>query len=80
MVGILLILSTITLHIVGMISFAEAWKLEKRHYYSYTWFGYTGLLIVDIMAVLTPYILDAEQYIPFLSKVFISHHLFCCSF
>ena len=80
MVGILLILSTITLHIVRMISFGEAWTLGKRHYYSYTWFGYTGLLIVDIMAVLTPYILDAEQYIPFLSKVFISHHLFCCSF
>ena len=51
MVGILLILSTVTLHIVGMILFGDAWTLGKRHYYSYTWFGYTGLLIVDIIVV-----------------------------
>ena len=66
-VGILLILSTFTLHIVGMLSFGEAWTLGKRHYYSYTWFVYTGLLIVDIIVVLTPYLLvvDAEKDIPF---------------
>ena len=73
MVGILLILSTTTLHIVGMISFAEAWKLGKRHYYSYTWFGYTGLLIVDIMVVLTPYLLvvHTEQDNLFGPEVFV---------
>ena len=72
-VGILLILSTVTLHIVGMISFGEAWTLGKRHYYSYTWFGYTGLLIVDIIVVLKPYLLvvDAEQYIPFWPTTFV---------
>ena len=72
-VGILLILSTFTLHIVGMISFGEAWTLGKRHYYSYTWFGYTGLLIVDIIVVLTPYLLvvDAEQDFPFWLTIFV---------
>ena len=72
-VGILLILSTITLHIVRMISFGEAWTLGKRHYYSYTWFVYTGLLIVDIIVVLTPYLLvvDAEKDIPFWLTIFV---------
>ena len=72
-VGILLILSTVTLHIVVMISFGEAWTLGKRPYYSYTWFGYTGLLIVDIIVVLTPYLLvvDAEQDIPFWLTTFV---------
>ena len=72
-VGILLILSTFTLHIVGMLSFGEAWTLGKRHYYSYTWFVYTGLLIVDIIVVLTPYLLvvDAEKDIPFWLTIFV---------
>ena len=72
-VGILLILSTVTLHIVGMISFGEAWTLGKRPYYSYTWFGYTCLLIVDIIVVLTPYLLvvDAEKDIPFWLTIFV---------
>ena len=78
MVGILLILSTVTLHIVGMILFGDAWTLGKRHYYSYTWFGYTGLLIVDIIVVLTPYLLvvDAEQDIPFLRTIFCQSSLY----
>ena len=73
MVGILLTLLIVTLHIVGMISFAAAWKIEKRRYYSYTWFGYSGLLIVDIIVLLTPYLLvvDAEQDIPFLLTIFV---------
>ena len=72
-VGILLILSTFTLHIVGMLSFGEAWTLGKRHYYSYTWFVYTGLLIVDIIVVLTPYlqVVDAEKDIPFWLTIFV---------
>ena len=73
MVGILLTLLIVTLHIIEMISFGYAWKIGKRHYYSYTWFGYTGLLIVDIMVVLTPYLLvvDAEQDISFLPTIFV---------
>ena len=72
-VGILLILLTVTLHIVGMISFGVAWTLGKRPYYSYTWFGYTCLLIVDIIVVLTPYLLvvDAEKDIPFWLTIFV---------
>lgn len=72
-VGILLILSTFTLHIVGMLSFGEAWTIGKRHYYSYTWFVYTGLLIVDIIVVLTPnlQVVDAEKDIPFWLTIFV---------
>ena len=72
-VGILLILLTVTLHIVGKISFGVAWTLGKRPYYSYTWFGYTCLLIVDIIVVLTPYLLvvDAEKDIPFWLTIFV---------
>ena len=78
MIGILLTLLIVTLHIIGMISFGHAWKIGKRHYYSYTWFGYTGLLIVDIIVVLTPYLLfvDAEQDIPFLRTIFCQSSLY----
>ena len=73
MVGMLLIVSTITLHLVGMISFYIAWTLGKRHHYSYIWFGYTGLLIVDIIVVLTPHLLlvDAAQDMPFSPTSFV---------
>ena len=73
MVGILLIVSTIALHFIGMISFVKAWTLGKRHHYSYIWFRYTGLLIVDIMVVLTPHLLlvDAAQDMPFSPTSFV---------
>ena len=43
-------------------------------HYSYTWFGYTGLLIVDIIVVFAPHLLvaDAKQNILFGPTVFVT--------
>ena len=53
-VGILLILSIVALHLIQIALFFYAWKLGERHYYSYIWFGYTILLIMDIIVVFIP--------------------------
>ena len=53
-VGILLILSIVALHLIQIVLFFYAWKLGERHYYSYIWFGYTVLLIIDIIVVFIP--------------------------
>ena len=72
-VGIFLVFFTSSLHMIEIMSFVDTWKTEKRHDYPYTWFGYTGLLIVDIIVVLTPYlpVVDAEQDDLFGPKVFV---------
>ena len=42
-----------TLNMIGALAFALLRLMGKRHHYSYTWCGYTGLLIVDIIVVFT---------------------------
>ena len=72
-VVLLLICLTLALHMIEIRLFVYAWRIGKRHQYSYTWFGYTGLLIVDIMVVFAPHLLvvDAKQNIPFGPTVFV---------
>ena len=60
-VGILFILSIVALHVIRMASFFYAWNLGERHYYSYIWFGYTVLSIIDIMVVFTPQFLVVNR-------------------
>ena len=72
-VGISLMFFTLALHMVEMMLFVNAWRIGKRRHYSYTWFGYTGLLIVDIIVVFAPHLLvaDAKQNILFGPTVFV---------
>ena len=42
-----------TLNMIVALAFALLRLMGKRHHYSYTWCGYTGLLIVDIIVVFT---------------------------
>ena len=74
MVGISLMFFTLALHMVEMMLFVNVWRIGKRRHYSYTWFGYTGLLIVDITVVFAPHLLvaDAKQNILFGPKVFVT--------
>ena len=60
-VGILLILLIVALHLIQIVLFFYAWKLGERHYYSYIWFGYTVLLIIDIIVVFIPNSLVANR-------------------
>ena len=59
-VGISLMFFTLALHMVEMMLFVNVWRIGKRRHYSYTWFGYTGLLIVDITVVFAPHLLVAD--------------------
>ena len=72
-VGVLSMIFTLILHIIEIMLFVDAWRIGKRHRYSYTWFGYTGLLIVDIIVVFAPHLLvaDAKQNILFGPTVFV---------
>ena len=47
----LLIFSIFLLSLIGFASFFFTWLIGKRHYYSYIWFGYTFVLIVNISVV-----------------------------
>ena len=73
-VGISLMFFTLALHMVEMMLFVNVWRIGKRRHYSYTWFGYTGLLIVDIIVVFAPHLLvaDAKQNILFGPTVFVT--------
>ena len=72
-VGISLMFFTLALHMVEMILFVNAWRFGKRRHYSYTWFWYTGLLIVNIIVVFASHLLvaDAKQNILFRPTVFV---------
>ena len=72
-VGILLMFLTLALHMIEIMLFVDAWRIGKRHHYSYIWFGYTGLLILDIIVVFAPHLLvvDAKQNILFGPTVFV---------
>ena len=59
--GILLILAIVALHLIQIVFFFYAWKLGERHYYSYSWFGYTFLLITDIIVVFIPNLLVVNR-------------------
>ena len=59
--GILFILAIVALHLIQIVFFFYAWKLGERHYYSYSWFGYTFLLITDIIVVFIPNLLVVNR-------------------
>ena len=59
--GILLILAIVALHLIQIVFFYCAWKFGERHYYSYSWFGYTFLLITDIIVVFIPNLLVVNR-------------------
>ena len=73
-VGISLMFFALALHMVEMMLYVNAWRIGRRRHYSYTWFGYTGLLIVDIIVVFAPHLLvaDAKQNILFGPTVFVT--------
>ena len=70
----LLIFSIFLLSLIGFASFFFTWLIGKRHYYSYIWFGYTFVLIVNISVVVAQYLLavDGEQDNPFRPTVFVT--------
>ena len=55
--GILFILSIVAQHLIQIVLFFYVWKVGERHHYSYSWFGYTVLLITDIIVVFIPNLL-----------------------
>ena len=63
LVATLSIIFPFTLHIIEIVLFVEAWSIGKRHHYPYTWFWYTGILIVDIILVFAPHlqVVDVKQ-------------------
>ena len=76
LVGILLsllIFSIFLLSLIGFASLSFTWIIGKRQYYSYTWFVYTFVLIINIMALVAQYLLvvDGEQDNPFGPTVFV---------
>ena len=73
LVAMLSIIFPLVLHSIEIALFVEAWRIGKRHHYSYTWFWYTGILIVDIIEVFAPHLLvvDVKQNILFGPTVFV---------
>ena len=72
-VGVLSIIFTFILHIIEIMLFVNAWRIGKRHHYSYIWFCYTGILIVDIIVAFAPHlqVVDVKQNILFRPTVFV---------
>ena len=72
-VGLLLIIFILLLHIIEIMLFVGAWGIVKRHHYSYIWFCYTGILIVDIIVVFALHlqVVDVKQNILFEPTVFV---------
>ena len=71
-VRILVSLLILMLSLLGFASLFPTWLIGKRHLYSYSWFGYTGVLIFNIMLLLPLYLLvvHTEQDNLFGPKVF----------
>ena len=63
LVATLSIIFPLMLHMIEIVLFVDAWRIGKRHHYSYTWFWYTGILIVDIILVFAPHlqVVDVKQ-------------------
>ena len=61
------------LSLLGFASLFLTWLIGTRHLYSYIWFGYTGVLILNIMLLLPLYLLvvHTEQDNLFGPKVFV---------
>ena len=72
-VGELLKIFTFILHTIEILLFVDVWRIGKRHHYSYIWFCYTGILIVDIIVVFAPHlqVVDVKQNILFGPTVFV---------
>ena len=71
-VRILVSLLIFMLSLLGFASLFPMWLIGKRHLYSYSWFGYTGVLIFNIMLLLPLYlqVVHTEQDNLFGPKVF----------
>ena len=73
LVGILLSFLIFIMSLIGFASLSFTWIIRKRHYYSYTWFVYTFVLIININVLAAQYLLvvDGEQDNPFGPTVFV---------